>query len=65
MALGSIGGPFTRSSLYFTSPEARFPALVSQRWVSGQTAALPTKGKKLSPPKSFLLPQREKPPRKE
>lgn len=47
MELRSIGGPFTRSSLYFSSPKVCFPALVSQRQALGQTAAFPIKGKKI------------------
>lgn len=54
MELGSIGGPFTTSSLYFTSPKVPFPALLSQGQALGQTPAFPIKGKKLFPPKPFL-----------
>lgn len=54
MELQSIGGPFTTSSLYFTSPKFPFPALLSQGQALGQTPAFPINGKKLFPPKPFL-----------
>lgn len=50
MELGSIGGPFTTSSLFFTSPKVPFPALLRQGQALGQTPAFPIKGKKLFPP---------------
>lgn len=54
MELRSIGGPFTTSSLYFTSPKVPFPALLRQGRALGQTPALLINGKKLFPPKPFL-----------